>query len=181
MLTHRSALFFGLAAFLLNPGFACGSAEPDYQYGDAELRAAVEGDWALSVTSSSAAPLELTLRLEQRAETAARHLERGAPPRALLRSAHACGTRTLLASAHACSDSTEMPLAVSFVAGDPSFETATLTGNFRVDSLIFDSGTLHLGLGELRLTAQLDSSGIVRTATVDAPLGSSATLERVRP
>lgn len=179
MLTSRTALFFGLTAFLLNPAFACSGAEPDYQYGEAELRAAVEGDWALRVTRSSGAPLELTLRLEQRTETAARQHAPEAP--SLLRSAHACGTRTLLASAHACTDSTEMPLSVSFVAGDTTFATATLTGNFRVDSLIFDVGTLHLGLGDLQLTAQLDSDGIASSASVDAAPDSSATLERVTP
>lgn len=180
MLRTRLASSFGLAAFLLNPAFACGSGEPDYQYGAAELRAAVEGDWTLSATPDSGAPLQLTLRLEQRVETA-RSLAPVAPSRSLLRSAHACGTRTLLASAHACSDSTEMPLTVSFVAGDSSFEAATLTGSFRVDSLVFETGTLELGLGELRLTAQVDSDGIVSSATVDAPLGSSATLARLQP
>jgi hypothetical protein len=180
MLISRCALFFGLASFLLNPGFACGGAEPHYQYGEDELRAAVEGDWALSVTRGSDVPLELTLRLEQRTETAASARAPGAAP-PLLRAAHACGTRTLLASAHACIDSTEMPLTVGLVAGDPSFEAANLTGTFRVDSLIFDVGLLHLSLGELRLTAHLDGEGVASSVSVDAPLGSSATLERVAP
>ena len=178
MFITRSALLFGLAAFLLNPSFACGSSEPGYQYGEAELRAAVEGDWALSVTRASGAPLQLTFHLEQRAEATANVLV-PARRRSLLRTAYACGTRTLLASAHACSDSTEMPLAVSFVAGDPHFEAAALIGNFRVDSLIFDVGTLQLKLGELELTAQLDSAGNVSSATLDEPRDGSATLERI--
>lgn len=179
MPSSRCALFFGLAAFLLHPGFACGDAEPNYRYGEAELRAAVEGDWELSVMRSKGPPLELTLHLEQGEATAASAQANHATGRSLLRSAHACGTRTLLASARACTDSTEMPLTVSFVAGEPSFEGARLTGNFRVDSLIFDVGTLHLGLGELQVTAQLDEEGVVSSASVDAPLGSSVTLERI--
>lgn len=179
MLFSRLAPLFGLAAFLLNPSFACSSSEADYQYGEAELRAAVEGDWSLRVERSSGTPLELTLRLAQSGGATAAALPPRAPARSLLRSAHACGTRTLVASAHACVDSTEMPLSVSFVAGDSSFESATLRGSFRVDSLIFDVGTLHLGLGELQVTASVDESGNVSTVTLDTPAAGSATLERV--
>src|SRR5262245_19841349 len=142
MFSSRSALFFGVAAFLLNPAYACSSAEPEYQYGEAELRAAVAGEWSLTVSRSSGTPLELTLHLEQSMQPTA-SLAPAPSDAPLLRSAHACGTRTLLASAQACIDASEMPLAVSFVAGEPRFETASLAGNFRVDSLIFDVGILY--------------------------------------
>jgi len=33
-----------LAFFFLNPAVACGPAEPQFQYGASEMRAAVEGD-----------------------------------------------------------------------------------------------------------------------------------------
>jgi hypothetical protein len=179
MLFSRLAPLFGLAAFLLNPSFACSSSEADYQYGEAELRAAVEGDWSLRVERSAGAPLELTLRLAQSSGTSASALPPRVPGRSLLRSAHACGTRTLVASAHACVDSTEMPLSVDFVAGDSSFASAALSGNFRVDSLIFDVGILHLALGELRVTAHVDVDGNVSSATLDSTLAGNARLERV--
>ena len=39
----------------------------------------------------------------------------------LVRAAHACGTRTLVKGAGACTDESEMPLAVTYVAGDATF------------------------------------------------------------
>lgn len=179
MLPRPWAFLAGAGAFLLNPTFACGSAEPDYQYGEAELRAAVEGDWALTVTHGPGAALELSVRLQQRAEHTASARAPSAPAPSLLRSAHACGTRTLLAPAHACIDSTEMPLAVSLLAGGAGLESAALSGNFRVDSLVFDVGTLHLTLGELRVTAQLDAQGNVSSAVLESAPAGSATLQRL--
>jgi hypothetical protein len=37
-----------IAAFFLNPGLAC-TDEPEFQYGAAEMRAAVEGDWSFTI------------------------------------------------------------------------------------------------------------------------------------
>ena len=39
-----------LAFFFLNPAIACGPAEPQFQYGAVEMRAAVEGDWSFTIT-----------------------------------------------------------------------------------------------------------------------------------
>ena len=90
-------LFIGF--FFLNPGVAC-TGEPDYQYGAEELRAAVEGDWSLTIAPNGAAPIAVTIHIAQ-ATTAAGAAAR-APGRSLVRSAYACGTRTLVKGAAAC-------------------------------------------------------------------------------
>jgi phage tail sheath gpL-like len=144
----RSVVFaVGIIVFSINPTFACGSAEPDYQYGEAELRAVIEGTWSA----------------------------------ALVRAAHACGTRTLIASANACTDATEMPLDVTFIAGDSALQATAAEGSFRVDSLIFTTGVLELAIGGIRISASVDADGNVMSSALIAPLGGTAALEHVSP
>src|SRR6185503_3028793 len=88
-----------IAFFFLNPGFACGPAGPEFQFGAPEMRAAVEGDWLVTITPEGGSTLSYHLSLAQAASapaTASRPAGRH-----LLRAAHACGTRTLVASASA--------------------------------------------------------------------------------
>ena len=111
-----------LAVFLVNPGFAC-SDEPAFTFGATEMRAAVAGDWSLTITPAGGSALEVTIHLDQAAAPATTAVR--VPGASLVRAAHACGTRTLVKSADACIDRTEMPLAVDYVSGDASFASAT--------------------------------------------------------
>jgi len=155
-------LFVGF--FFINPGAAC-TDEPDFQYGAAEMRAAVEGDWVLAITPPDGAPIAVTVHVAQ-AATAPGATARG-PARSLVRAAYACGTRTLVKGAAACGDSSQMPLEVTFVSGDAALETATMSGSFLVDSLVFTSGVFYLALGPYRVTAQVDADGTVTSAHLD--------------
>ena len=92
-----------LAFFFLNPAVACGPAEPEFQYGAAEMRAAVEGDWSFTITPDGGTATQVTLHVDQAATAADAGVAR-APGRSLLRAAYACGTRTLVKSAGACID-----------------------------------------------------------------------------
>jgi len=156
---------FPLAVFLLNPNLACGVAQPEFHYGATEMRAAVEGDWTFTFTSADGSSTQVTLHLAQAPAPIASRL-RGHGGH-LIRSAEACGTRTLIKGAEACIDLTEMPLAVTYEAGDPSFAApeARLSGNFTVYGLEFTGGTLRLGLeplGSVELEVDLNADGSVR-------------------
>jgi hypothetical protein len=193
----RSVAFLPvITAFLLNPAACSAPAESQYQYGAEELRAALEGTWNIAIRTDGGSSAALTVELEQgrSSQHAAKSDSRGwtgsgAP--SFVRVAHACGTRTLIATASACIDSTEMPLAVTFQAGDRRLgdavlwedggDSSSLEGHFRVDSLVFDSGSLYLTLGEVRVQAIIDSEGVATSATLDAPVRGTVTLERVAP
>jgi hypothetical protein len=93
----------------------------------------------------------------------------------LLRAAHACGSRTLVKSAGACTDISSMPLAITFVSGDPSLMSAQLSGTFMVPSTTFQSGMLELTLGPYSISATVGPDGTVTYPFVNAQ-GASGTL-----
>src|SRR5512140_605696 len=94
----------GLAVLSLSPVAIWWSVTPHYDYGDTELRAAVEGTWQLTTTTGR----NLTFTIRQAKETERTHASRG-----LVQSAAACGHRTLVRSAEACMDVSEMPLVIA--------------------------------------------------------------------
>jgi hypothetical protein len=150
-----------VAFFFLNPGLACGPPEPQYEYGAAEMRAAVEGNWSFTIMPDGASgPIQVSVKVEQAATAPAPHAR--APGRAFVRAAYACGSRTLVKSAGACSDSSEMPLTVTFVSGDATFSTATLSGVFKVYGTQFTSPVetdLELTLGGYMIRLQVGPDG----------------------
>jgi hypothetical protein len=148
------------AIFFLNPGFACGPAEPQYQYGAAEMRAAVEGNWSFTIMPDGASsPIQVTVKVEQAATTPGPQVN--APGRRFIRAAYACGSRTLVKSAAACIDSSVMPLVVTFVSGDASFANAQLSGTFTIDGIQFVTAIsdLELVLGGYHISSQLSPEG----------------------
>jgi hypothetical protein len=164
-----------IAFFFLNPNIGCGSDEPPFQYGAAEMRATVEGDWSFTITPTGGAATQVTVHVEEAAAvdgSAAR-----APGRALLRAAYACGGRTLVRSASACIDMSEMPLTVSYVTGDSMFSGTTMFGRFRVYGLLFASGDLELTIGPYQILSQVNADG----SFANARLGQAGTLTVSRP
>jgi hypothetical protein len=153
--------------FLVNPGFACGPPEPQYEYGAEEMRAAVEGVWSFTIMpEGAAAPIQVTVKIEQASAAAAPQAR--AAGRSFLRAAYACGSRTLVKSAAACIDSTVMPLAVTFVAGDASFSSAEMSGSFEVMGTQFGpfDSRLELVVGAFHVDAQVTPDGTVFNAGV---------------
>jgi hypothetical protein len=137
--------------FFLNPGLACGPADPEFQYGAPEMRAAVEGDWSFTITPEGGAAAQVTLHVAQ-GEAAPAAAARSTRP-GLVRAAHACGTRTLVKSAGACGDSSSMPLAVSFVSGDATLGAGPLSGDFQVPGTVFTEGFFYLTMGPYHISA----------------------------
>jgi len=162
-----------LAAFFLNPGLAC-TDEPEFQYGAAEMRAAVEGDWSFTITPDGGGATQVTVHIEQ-AATAPGAAAARAPGGALVRTAHTYNTRTLVKGAGACSDSSQMPLAVSYISGNATFATATLSGMFWVHGLAFAWGDLQLTIGPYQVAARVGSDRSVAESRL-VPPGAAGTL-----
>jgi hypothetical protein len=174
---RRLLWLFPIALFFLNPAFAC-TSDDNYQYGAAEMRAAVEGEWTFTITPTGGAPLQAHVRLTQSAHAPATAAQ--ARPSGLVRPAYACGTRTLVASASACIDSTEMPLDVMFLDGDPSLSSASLSGAFSVHGLTFVQGDLYLVMGPYQLLLQVSADGSTGSPQL-YPASTSGTLAVTRP
>jgi hypothetical protein len=173
---RRFLWVFPVAFFFLNPSFACGPAEPDYRFGADEMRAAVEGNWSFTIMPANAsAPLRVTVKLEQSAT--APEAPTSAAGLGLIRAAYACGSRTLVKSAGACTDGSVMPLTVSFVAGDPSFSSAQMSGRFEVNGTVFTpfNSDLELTVGDYQIHMQVSPDGSFLNAFVST-VGSEATL-----
>jgi len=154
----RIAWLVPVALFFLNPALACGGDEPEFQYGAAEMRAAVEGTWVLTVSLSGGASQTLTVAIEQDTKSPAQasHLR----ARGLLRAAQACGTRSLVKSAGACVDLSQMPLKVTMVSGDAAFQGAALSGMFTVYGLAFSQGEVNLAIADARVFFTLSADGV---------------------
>ena len=166
-----------VAVFLFNPGFACSDDEPQFKYGAAEMRAAVQGDWSFTITPDSGTATQVTVHVDQ-GEAPATAAAR-APGAALVRAAHACGTRTLVKSAGACVDISEMPLAVDYVSGDAVPASATLSGWFRVFSLMFVTGDLDLRIGPYQILARVNADGTIADPRL-GPQGTPGTVAVTR-
>lgn len=174
-MVRKLSLLLLVAFFFVNPGFAC-APEDEYQYGAAELRAAIEGDWAVTITPTGGTATEYRLNLKQ--ATSAPSTASARRPTGLIRAAHACGTRTLVAGAAACVDITEMPLTVTLAPGAPAV-SGTPTASYRVWSLVFTTGDLDLALGAHRVSAQVKADGTVSSASLSNDATGTATMRRL--
>jgi hypothetical protein len=167
-----------VAFFFLNPSFACGPSEPQYEYGAAEMRAAVEGAWSFTILpDGSTTPLQLVVRIDQAAAAPGTGTTARAPGHSFVRAAYACGGRTLVKSADACTDWSEMPLDVKFVSGDASFASAAMSGRFLINGTQFQvwSTDLSLVLGDFKISSQLSPDGTLVNPRVD-PTGKPGSL-----
>ena len=150
---------------LSNPNLGCVSPdEPQFQYGAAEMLAAITGNWTFTITPSGGTATAMTVQFDEadNAPGATTH----ASASALIREAHACGSRTLVKSAGACIDVSSMPLAITFVSGDPSLMTASLSGSFIVSGTTFQGGLLELWVGSYQIDASLLPDGTVMNTSL---------------
>ncbi len=154
-----------VAAFFLNPNLGCASPEePPFQYGAAEMVAAIAGNWTFTITPDGGTATAMTVQLDEADNVPGATAQ--APGRSLIRAAYACGSRTLVKSAGACSDFSSMPLAITFVSGDPSLMNAPLSGNFMVNGTTFNGGSLYLWVGSYQIEAWVLPDGTVMGASL---------------
>ena len=140
MLKQLTIGVLAVAALVLNPFYAC-SLGPSFSYSAAEMTAAVEGTWVLTVDGRS-----YIFHIEQ-ASAAQQHSSASLVP-----SAHACGDRTLVKSASACIDTSTMPVVVTLSG------TST-DGIFQVDGTRFEKGRLVIEVADYQLEATVLPDG----------------------
>ena len=169
-----------VAFFFLNPNVGCASPdEPQFQYGAAEMVAAIAGTWTFTITPNSGTATSMTLQFDEADNVPGATAQ--ASGRSLIRAAHACGSRTLVKSAGACSDFSSMPLAITFVSGDPSLMNAPLSGDFIVSGTTFQGGSLELWVGSYQIEASLLPDGtVVNTSLYVAGQGVIGTVTVTR-
>jgi hypothetical protein len=143
------AVAVGLAVLVLTPYYVFFADH--FDYGEPELRAAIEGTWQL--TMQGRAPITLELREARASKTQS--------SRGWVRSAAACSHRSLVRSAEACMDSTQMDLAVTVTPAD-----ATATGQLGVNDTSFRVGQLQLFLQDFAVEARVTPDGTVTDAIV---------------
>jgi len=155
-----------VGAFLVNPFVACGDVA--FQYGEAEMRAAVVGTWRLTLPGGQ--PQVITFTIEQATSATQTH---STNERGLISSAAACGHRTFVKSAEACLDTSDMPLTMIAI-GD---SRPTLRGRFVVTGTTFKNGLLEIQIGDTTsVTAEISKTGKVTTVSSNI---DSATLTRL--
>lgn len=143
-----------VAVLVLNPVSGVLSGP---RFGAAELRAAVEGTWRLTVEGQGGENQTVTFRLAQ--GTAADLRQARAP--GLVREAAACGGRSLVRSAGACMDETRMPLEVTLIA-EGGEQRRTKPGEFRAAGDEFRGGELEVAVAEVQLRARVAPGGEVQ-------------------
>jgi hypothetical protein len=176
LIARTGLLVLAVATFLLNPAACAPGPEDDYQFGDAEMRAAIEGMWRVTIGQSTGAARTFTFRLAQAQGTPSASL----PHRnGLIRPAMACGSRTLVRGAAACVNLTEMPLTGMIVEGDEAIRTLDVKGTMSVAGLSFTEANFTVMFGSRRLFGQLSKGGAVTSLGGDLLEGGTAAMVRV--
>ncbi len=131
-------------AFFMNPSFGCGD---DFDYGEKEMKAAVEGRWTLMPVDGMSPFAALTFTLAQgTGQPVANGVTVVQQPqcihRAFVRPAGACG-----------GPSSSMPVEGKIIEGPADWRDRAVRGAFRAGATL-TSGILELGLGadSLRIT-----------------------------
>jgi SH3-like domain-containing protein len=158
-----------VAVFLITP-YVLYQRVTAFDFGEAEMRRAVEGTWTVELTTAEGARRSLTLEIEQARSAARVEREHG-----WIRSAAACGSRTFIRSADACMDKSEMELKLTATGDD---RPASLRGRLIVVTKSFQRGQLELELDDRSLGAQISRTGDV--LEVFPYGGGAARLARVR-
>ncbi len=141
-----------LAVLVLDP---LGFFGPRFEYGEAEMRAAVVGRWHATVNGR-----DYDLAIDQATDRDLTRVEsHGWVP-----TAGACGTRSLIKEAGACGDGTQMPLIVA------DSEGRLARGDFIVPGLSFRDGWLKVDSDGLRFEVTLDAHGNVVETSLGAKL-----------
>jgi hypothetical protein len=154
----------GLAALVLSPVAACSmfsERDPVFEFGGAEVRAAIEGTWTITVPAwePGAPRVDYTVVITQGRGPVA---QRSARP-SLVAAATACSERSLVRSASACGDSTKVPLDVQIVNAPSSHGSR---GELVVWGTRFHQGRLEATIDGLTLAAQISAGGTATKVSV---------------
>jgi hypothetical protein len=161
----------GFAVLVVTPYFLFREAVADkFEYGEAEMRAAVEGTWRIDLVSAEGQARTISFTIQQATAAGTKHSSR---ERGWIRQASACSHRGFIKSAEACIDVSEMALKVT-VSGDGGARTS---GTLRVMGRSFRQAQLSLQLGDASIDAEISKTGEVKGASYER----AARLVRVQP
>lgn len=129
----------GLGAFLVNPGWACQSGggsddEADFDFGEAEMRAAIEGSYKGSLSDGRAVTLNVS---EAQASSSAEGPSTSTD-------SSGCITRGFIKPAGACVESSELQLFGRLTVADSRAVQILMKGSFAVVGLTLTNGELYL-------------------------------------
>jgi hypothetical protein len=141
-----------LGAFLLNPMVACQSeeSEPEFTYGETEVRAAVTGTYQ-GTLAGTGETITVTLDEATASNTTATQSLRNVQ----------CGTRSFIKPAAACVSMTQMAVIGTLTASNGSVPNGNFTGTFSVYSRLLTTGDLSLTTASgdsLRATYNADAN-----------------------
>jgi hypothetical protein len=155
------AWLLGFTAFAMNPALACSSSDTDeFEYGEAEMIAAIEGTWRLTYARpEGTSAVTFTLAPGPSPGGAL-----GSPPGRTPQ----CGDRTFTRPAAACIRMSQLRLAARVVEADPPLDSEDGTGWYTVSSVKYVGGRVELLFGDsrLHLTAGLEANNAVRESDV---------------
>jgi hypothetical protein len=183
---RRLMLFLTVLAFFVNPGLACTSTDDGtFQFGEAEMRTAVEGRWQIDWNVAGGASTSVTVDILEGGvgyDGGASVMRPSGQRHGFIRSAAACDSRTFVRSAGACVDVSRMDLQVAYVSGDSALQAEPIGGTFSVYGLSFGTGYLHLVFGKTSVSVGLGPDGTVRSTSGMSPEGQlTVTAKRVAP
>jgi hypothetical protein len=148
-------------AFAMNPALACSSSDADeFEYGETEMVAAVQGTW------------QLTYERPEGTSAVTFNVAPGPASQGALTSPPSrtpqCGTRTFTRPAAACIPMSQLALAAVVVDANPPLDAADGKGWYTVGSVKYVGGRLDLTFGSnLRVSADIEASNAVRQSYVD--------------
>ena len=126
-----------------------------FQFDDADMRAAVEGNWSLTVTEADGKTKVWKIAVKQRSGESSQRGDRG-----WIKSASACGNRSFVRNASACIDVSSMPLDIAILD-----QPGRATGTLEVTGTSFSTGFLYIAIGEdaarVAVHAKISSAGEV--------------------
>lgn len=138
---RRVFLFFvAAAAFSVSPHFGC-SMEPDFKYGERQMRAAIHGNWRITIPTDTG---------EAMANFGLAPGPRPADPQGLtVIQQEQCGTREFVRAANACLAKSVMYVRGRVASGTSELLNRPVRGSFLVLGLNYSGGDLNLSVGDV--------------------------------
>jgi hypothetical protein len=170
-MTKKWLLFVPFAvALIVNPYLACSSSEEDFDYSEADMKAAILGDWQGNAELDGES-VAFTVSLEQ--ASAKSKTQSIAPP--LVKPQ--CGSRSFVKPAAACYSQSFMPLVGTITSSNPGLNGA-VTGELSAAGSL-DRANLNLELEDGRtLSGTLDGDEVTDGTVHDSQLVGTFSLER---
>ena len=163
MKSHRPlAWVLGFTAFVMNPAFGCSSSSPDadFQFGEKEMTAAVQGTWRLTYAHPEGTGVVTFTVAPGPASNGGLASPPGLVPQ--------CGNRTFTRPAAACSPTSQLRVIATVVDAEPPLDSVDGAGWFTTFGVQYSGGNLELTFGaNLRASAAIDASDKIRQSYVD--------------